>query len=225
VFLYPFLVLPKLTLAGLYSYKNNPNSRLRTITIRTFCGSCVTLTSSIVCVLHELDQVHALINLPRNLSVLMALQGEPAWVCLMCCNSDILFNTVVVHWVTSQDPQSQIGGGSLPSEGPRESQHGPSSQGGNIPINSTRGYQRKSGLVTNISALAKDSDVGDDIESSKEGEMGCDDRGGDRFQLNAIKVRTDHVREEWRKSTPKPAEDGGESSSLGSTKDLVNRQT
>lgn len=25
---------------------------------------------------------------PRNLSVLMALDGEPGWVCLMCCNSD-----------------------------------------------------------------------------------------------------------------------------------------
>jgi len=41
------------------------------VALRTFVGSICTLASSIV-----------------NLSVLMALEGEPGWVCLMCCNSD-----------------------------------------------------------------------------------------------------------------------------------------
>ncbi|KAL7944345.1 hypothetical protein V8C42DRAFT_326541 [Trichoderma barbatum] len=33
----------------------------------------------------------------------MALNGEPGWVCLMCCNCDILFSAIVIQWVTSRD--------------------------------------------------------------------------------------------------------------------------
>lgn len=29
-----------------------------------------------------------------NLTVLMVLNGEPGWVCLMCCNSDGTFNFI-----------------------------------------------------------------------------------------------------------------------------------
>lgn len=53
---------------------------------RTFIGSCATLTSSVV-----------------NLTVLMILKGEPGWICLMCCNADILFSVLVLHWVTAID--------------------------------------------------------------------------------------------------------------------------
>ncbi|UNI19552.1 hypothetical protein JDV02_005732 [Purpureocillium takamizusanense] len=74
----------------MYSFKNMPrtpaNLRLRTIAFRTFIGAASTLVSSIV-----------------NLTVLMALNGEPGWVCLMCCNSDILFSAIVIQWVTSRD--------------------------------------------------------------------------------------------------------------------------
>ncbi|OAA59312.1 hypothetical protein ISF_06247 [Cordyceps fumosorosea ARSEF 2679] len=77
-------------LKNLHSYKNMPqthaNVRLRTVAFRTFVGSCCTLVSSIV-----------------NLSVLMALNGEPGWVCLLCCNCDILFSAIVIQWVTSRD--------------------------------------------------------------------------------------------------------------------------
>ncbi|KAL5615110.1 hypothetical protein BROUX41_005170 [Berkeleyomyces rouxiae] len=38
-----------------------------------------------------------------NLTVLMALSGEPGWICLICCNSDILFSALVIQWVTSKD--------------------------------------------------------------------------------------------------------------------------
>ncbi|OLN95292.1 hypothetical protein CCHL11_04737 [Colletotrichum chlorophyti] len=87
----------KLTIpVGLYSFKNFPktaaNIRLRTIALRTFIGALCTLTSSIV-----------------NLTVLMVLNGEPGWVCLMCCNSDILFSAVVVQWVTSKDNAATMG--------------------------------------------------------------------------------------------------------------------
>ncbi|RDW63740.1 hypothetical protein BP6252_11285 [Coleophoma cylindrospora] len=62
------------------------SSKLRIVTVRTFIGSLSTLTSSVV-----------------NLTVLMALRGEPAWICLMCCNIDILFSTCVLHWITNND--------------------------------------------------------------------------------------------------------------------------
>ncbi|GKU12862.1 unnamed protein product [Fusarium langsethiae] len=83
-------ILFLIPLKNLYSFKNLPktgaNARLRSVAMRTFVGACCTLTSSIV-----------------NLSVLMVLNGEPGWVCLMCCNSDVLFSAIVVQWVTSRD--------------------------------------------------------------------------------------------------------------------------
>jgi hypothetical protein len=57
---------------------------------RSFIGSLATLTVAVV-----------------NLTVLMVLKGEPAWVCFTCCNADILFCTSVLHWVTSQERQSE----------------------------------------------------------------------------------------------------------------------
>ncbi|KAF4413510.1 hypothetical protein CGCF415_v014731 [Colletotrichum fructicola] len=95
-------ILFLIPLKSLYSFKNFPktpaNVRLRTVALRTFVGALCTLTSSIV-----------------NLTVLMALDGEPGWVCLMCCNSDILFSAVVVQWVTNKDnaaTQGSSGGAS-----------------------------------------------------------------------------------------------------------------
>ncbi|EFQ32219.1 hypothetical protein CGRA01v4_00678 [Colletotrichum graminicola] len=83
-------ILFLIPLQSLYSFKhcptNPPNTRLRTVAFRTFIGTLCTLTSSVV-----------------NLTVLMVLDGEPGWVCLMCCNSDVLFSAIVIQWVTSKD--------------------------------------------------------------------------------------------------------------------------
>lgn len=80
-------------LTRLYSFRNmqrtKGNRRLKTVAMRTFIGAVSTLISSIV-----------------NLTVLMVLDGEPGWVCLMCCNSDILFSAAVIQWVTSRDDTS-----------------------------------------------------------------------------------------------------------------------
>jgi hypothetical protein len=62
------------------------NASLHTVAKRSFVGSCATLTSSVV-----------------NLTILMVLKGEPGWICLMCCNADILFSVLVLHWVTQVD--------------------------------------------------------------------------------------------------------------------------
>ncbi|GKT49360.1 uncharacterized protein ColSpa_09541 [Colletotrichum spaethianum] len=95
-------ILFLIPLKSLYTFKHFPktpaNIRLRTVALRTFIGALCTLTSSIV-----------------NLTVLMVLNGEPGWVCLMCCNSDILFSAIVVQWVTNKDnvaTQCSSGGGS-----------------------------------------------------------------------------------------------------------------
>ncbi|KAK0660026.1 hypothetical protein DIS24_g3746 [Lasiodiplodia hormozganensis] len=83
VYLTALFIIP---LRRLYSYRHNTNKTLRIMALRTFIGSCATLTSSVV-----------------NLTVLMILKGEPGWICLMCCNADILFSVLVLHWVTSFD--------------------------------------------------------------------------------------------------------------------------
>lgn len=56
---------------------------------RSLIGSLATLTTSVV-----------------NLTILMVLKGEPGWICLACCNADILFCVIVLHWVTSKDKPS-----------------------------------------------------------------------------------------------------------------------
>ncbi|KHN94015.1 uncharacterized protein MAM_08144 [Metarhizium album ARSEF 1941] len=77
-------------LRNLYSYRNLPRTpatmRLRVAASRTLCGAVATLLSSIV-----------------NIAVLMALKGEAGWICLLCCNCDILFSAAVIQWITSKD--------------------------------------------------------------------------------------------------------------------------
>ncbi|PHH89738.1 hypothetical protein CDD83_5390 [Cordyceps sp. RAO-2017] len=110
-------------LRKLYSFQHLPRSpatlRLRSVAFRTFCGAVCTLLSSILYPPFSLptwrsassarSSAHAR---DRNLGVLMALDGEPGWVCLMCCNSDILFSAIVIQWVTSKD---HAGSSSTPS--------------------------------------------------------------------------------------------------------------
>ncbi|VUC22865.1 unnamed protein product [Clonostachys rosea] len=69
---------------NLHSYDNNP--RLKKVVIRTFVGSLATLTSTVV-----------------NIVLMVILDGEPAWMCFMICSTDILFTTLVLHWVTVSD--------------------------------------------------------------------------------------------------------------------------
>ncbi|EXF73978.1 hypothetical protein CFIO01_05804 [Colletotrichum fioriniae PJ7] len=77
-----------------------PNVRLRKLVIRTFIGSCCTLVSSVT-----------------NLSVLMALNGEVAWLCLLCCNTDIFFSALVINWITSPGQESTLRTLTRPSRG------------------------------------------------------------------------------------------------------------
>ncbi|KAK6335709.1 hypothetical protein TWF730_003087 [Orbilia blumenaviensis] len=65
---------------------------LRRMAVKTFFGSCATLTSSVA-----------------NLTTLMLLKGEPGWVCLLLCNVDVLFSVVVLHAITNKDHQGSTG--------------------------------------------------------------------------------------------------------------------
>ncbi|KAJ4990722.1 hypothetical protein SVAN01_03731 [Stagonosporopsis vannaccii] len=86
IYLTLLFILP---LRRLYSYRHNANPKLNRMAFRSLVGSLATLTTSVA-----------------NLTVLMVLRGEPGWICLMCCNADILFCVVVLHWVTSKDKPS-----------------------------------------------------------------------------------------------------------------------
>ncbi|KAF2837232.1 hypothetical protein M501DRAFT_922639, partial [Patellaria atrata CBS 101060] len=83
VYLTALFILP---IRRLYSFAHNTNPALRRMATRTFIGSCITLTITIV-----------------NLSSLGALGGEPAWICFMCCNADVLISVLALHWVTTID--------------------------------------------------------------------------------------------------------------------------
>ncbi|KAM0817213.1 hypothetical protein AB5N19_03016 [Seiridium cardinale] len=88
--------------------KTSGNPKLRDLVFRTFIGA---VTSTVTCVL--------------NISIMMVLDGEPGWVCLMSCNLDreyflyicatlksrsdrrflwtVLFDAIIVQYVTSRD--------------------------------------------------------------------------------------------------------------------------
>jgi len=76
LFLYP--------LRNIYSYKTHTTPHLRQMTTRCIFGMLGTLTST-----------------GANLFAISALDGEPAWLCLLCCNLDLLFCVLIVHYVTS----------------------------------------------------------------------------------------------------------------------------
>ncbi|KAE9982286.1 hypothetical protein BLS_006293 [Venturia inaequalis] len=73
-------------LRKLYSYQTNSNPGLRNMARRTFVGCVVSLLCTIM-----------------NLAVQSILDGEQAWLCLMLCNTDVLMNVLVIHWVAHTD--------------------------------------------------------------------------------------------------------------------------
>ncbi|KAL0765209.1 hypothetical protein CaCOL14_012468 [Colletotrichum acutatum] len=47
----------------------------------------------------------------------MALNGEVAWLCLLCCNTDIFFSALVINWITSPGQESTLRTLTRPSRG------------------------------------------------------------------------------------------------------------
>ncbi|KAH6658237.1 hypothetical protein BKA67DRAFT_656445 [Truncatella angustata] len=84
-------ILFLIPLRSTYSFnmdKTSGNAKLRDLVFRTFIGA---VTSTITCAL--------------NIIIMMALNGEPGWVCLMSCNIDLLFDAIIVQYVTTRDNQ------------------------------------------------------------------------------------------------------------------------
>lgn len=65
------------------------NPLLRTICLRSLLNCVLTLVASLT-----------------NLTILLALHGEPAWIFLLCCNIDVVFSTLIRGWVTLNGPPS-----------------------------------------------------------------------------------------------------------------------
>ncbi|KAL2069572.1 hypothetical protein VTL71DRAFT_14251 [Oculimacula yallundae] len=165
VYLTSLFLIP---LRSLYSYQTNRSSQTRTVTLRTFVGSCCTLISSVV-----------------NVTVVMVLKGEPGWICLMCCNIDILFSVLVLHWTTSKDNASTHS--QIPNFQPSSDPSSPARLVPRPPISDMEAYHmglrdlsRKSGVTTMVTA--KDYD---DLELERINSM----------PPNVVTIETEHTRE------------------------------
>jgi hypothetical protein len=117
----------------------------------------------------------------------MVLKGELAWICLMCCNSDILFNNVVIYWATFHDEQSPTAKSSNDSiETRSEIRNGERDVNGND-VNDRAFGDNVLGTITNISA-------------SNETNFASKD-GINDFQMGVIDVKVDHIRTEGRRGS------------------------
>ncbi|KAK2026350.1 hypothetical protein LX32DRAFT_622746 [Colletotrichum zoysiae] len=121
-----------------------PNIRLRRLVIRTFIGSCCTLLSSVT-----------------NLTVLMTLNGEVAWLCLLCCNTDISFSALVINWITSPGQEATLKTLTRPGVStlhPDEAASVPLDPDGNsISTTAKRWEQRRSKTTTTIGSSSADA--------------------------------------------------------------------
>ncbi|OLN87667.1 hypothetical protein CCHL11_05618 [Colletotrichum chlorophyti] len=112
-----------------------PNIRLRKLVVRTFIGSCCTLViPGVILLISRLTEGF------RNLTVLMILHGEIAWLCLLCCNTDskdnidpqspsllgfkalaylllVIFSALMINWITSPGQESTLRTLTRPSRG------------------------------------------------------------------------------------------------------------
>ncbi|KAF4630354.1 hypothetical protein G7Y89_g7792 [Cudoniella acicularis] len=112
-------------------------------------------------------------RVPVNLTVLMVLKGEPGWICLMCCNVDILFSVLVLHWITSKDNASTLRNLSLVVPNPSHSVNHPSTPSRPLPrgVSEVSAYELglseylKKGGVTTLVTASKDRD--DEMEGIK----------------------------------------------------------
>ncbi|KAF2650765.1 hypothetical protein K491DRAFT_782398 [Lophiostoma macrostomum CBS 122681] len=174
VYLTILFIIP---LRKLYSYQHNSNKKLHSIAFRTFIGSCATLTSSVV-----------------NLTILMVLKGEPGWICLMCCNADILFSVLVLHWVTQIDDEKSTHNS---SNGTAHGRPDICSSRGGIPVSRRGSTNIWSGSKRLSDGAGNKKVMGTLVTECKAVKM--PGRGRDSedeiVEMNQITVRTEHKTE------------------------------
>ncbi|KAE9380242.1 hypothetical protein N431DRAFT_361713 [Stipitochalara longipes BDJ] len=187
----------------LYSYKNDRNSQARTVALRTFIGSCCTLTSSVV-----------------NLTFVMVLNGEPGWICLMCCNVDIFFSVLVLHWITSKDNASTVSSQNGDRVRSFDNPTSPKRLVPRPPLAELAAYERglhewqkMTGVITVVTAKEPENGLSMDRISS--------------IPPNVIGVETAHVREvshmRPERLSIRSISDEQQSGKVGSTDDLFQR--
>jgi hypothetical protein len=168
-----------------------------------------------------------------NLTVLMALKGEAAWICLMCCNSDILFSVLVLHWVTSKDSSSASSSGGQSNSASR-SAHASRSRNSIANKLSQLSYSNNEPTVTtHISAVrssTRDDGFEDEIQRMDWGSNRVE-KDGNGYPMGVITVQVDQVVEVERQGgngrSSEASTMNGEELSRGrshkSTEDLVER--
>ncbi|OHW89922.1 hypothetical protein CSPAE12_11513 [Colletotrichum incanum] len=161
-----------------------PNVRLRKLVIRTFIGSCCTLLSSVT-----------------NLTVLMALNGEVAWLCLLCCNTDIFFSALVINWITSPGQESTLRTLTRPSRGvstlsPDEAASVPLDPDGNITGTTRKTWeQRRTKTPTTIGLESTDGHEGDAEQvQHQERDVRVDAHGWDNRHIDTYEEDADYSR-------------------------------
>jgi hypothetical protein len=204
VYLTLLFIIP---LRGLHSYQTNANPILKRMAFRSFIGSCATLTTSVI-----------------NLTILMVLKGEPGWICLMCCNADILFCVMVLHWVTSKEEKEESAARSYGATGSNHphtatiGSHMSRSRRVSITEVDREMEKQKSAVATNVVSVRPDSALNNnnhlgrqttittEIKSTSphgtyqkyRGEWDAEPRKGqkeDEVELRNIRVQTVHTRE------------------------------
>ncbi|KAF6836589.1 hypothetical protein CPLU01_03624 [Colletotrichum plurivorum] len=72
-------------------FRPPPSTRLRRLAFRTLLGAVLAVTVSMA-----------------NLSILVALGGEVFWLCLACCNADVLVTAFLIRWVNSRGRDERV---------------------------------------------------------------------------------------------------------------------
>ncbi|KAF3082979.1 hypothetical protein TWF102_008768 [Orbilia oligospora] len=161
-------------LFGVCSF-DQASQKVRNMAKRTFWGSIATLISTVA-----------------NLATLVVLRGhEPGWICFACCNADVVFSAIVLHWVTTTDydagPEHSEGGvcfscvelqnelnNELKKQGinPRnrcKSYQGPGRQGGEVITEITSKPHNDSYIVEGITvSVAHHTEVEDGYSTSRD---------------------------------------------------------
>lgn len=126
-----------------------------------------------------------------NLTVLMVLQGEAAWICLMCCNSDILLSSIVLHWVTTKDNSS--GSSNDPTSGQGRSEHPYRSNNGHSKSTYVDGSTNKTTVTTKISARPVAGNGSEEDLADMRADSAMRKVTSNNIPLRNIEVRTDYT--------------------------------
>ncbi len=131
----------------------------------------------------------------------------------MCCNADILFSVLVLHWVTSKDPSTTSStarsNSTIVTNKLERFGYGTGSVSG-----------RKTGVTTHISAVRRGEEDSEEIQRA---DWGGDD--GKSLAMGKIEVRVGHVIEVEREGEPESAIVNGRSSVASTTNEGVRAQS